>query len=224
MVMKMSKSNKEKSPFYKGFFLFLPFPLCFCSILCLIIVLFETVVVSSPYFSVITNGIAGSAVSNTQKPIENDEGKIPAIFYGEQWATLNVEGWERKNIKVFFGDENALLKQGAGMWTNSRFCGQNGKVVLSAHVTSHFYELEDTNVGDRVTMDTVYGSYVYEVIKTVIFNYKDPSLLKPQSGEDILVMYTCYPRKNGYQFKTERLALICKKIEGKEWETYAGNA
>ena len=39
--------------------------------------------------------------------------------------------------------------------------------------------------------------------------------------EDMLVMYTCYPRKNGYRFKTERMALICKKVSGVEWATYA---
>ena len=103
------------------------------------------------------------------------------------------------------------------MWANSRFCGQNGKTVISAHVTTDFYELEVTPIGALVTVDTIYGQYVYEVTDTLIFNYKDASPLKPADGEEVLFLYTCYPRKNGYQFKTERMALICKKIEGKDW-------
>lgn len=160
----------------------------------------------------------GSTVNSgeVQAPVVQ-EGEFPLIPYESQWATLNVQGWEEKDIKVFFGDNKTILKKGAGMWVNSRFCGQNGKIVLSAHVTSHFYEIEDVKIGDLVTMDTVYGTYVYKVVGTQIFHYEDSSLLTPNDGEEVLLMYTCYPRKNGYLFKTERLALICKKIEGKDW-------
>ncbi len=182
---------------------------------CIVVVLFQAFVADSTYYRAIINTGGGNS-----SPVTQEEGYIPPISYGSQWATLNVDGWQRRDIKVFFGDGNEYLRKGAGMWLNSRFCGQNGKIVLSAHVTSDFYELEVTPIGTLVTMDTVYGKYVYKVVDTKVFHYKDSSLLMPADGEETLVMYTCYPRKNGHLFKTERMALVCKKVEGKEWKTY----
>lgn len=199
----------------KGFFLLLPFPVLFAAIVCVAIVLFQSVVEPSSYFRLLMYSNADS--SATIPETEGDE--FPVIPYESQWATMNVDGWERKDIKVFFGDNNTLLRKGAGMWINSRFCGQNGKIVLSAHVTSDFYELETTPIGTYVTMDTVYGKYVYEVTDTLIFHYQDDAVLMPEDGEEILFMYTCYPRKNGHLFKTQRMALICKKVVGKDWTT-----
>lgn len=215
--MKTEKRQSiKKNPFLKGFFLLLPFPLMFGAVLCAVIVLFESVVAPSAYFRLLTQDKLDPSVTIPQA----EEGEFPVIPYESQWATLNVDGWEKKDIKVFFGDNDGLLRKGAGMWINSRFCGQNGKIVLSAHVTTDFYELEVTPIGAHVTMDTIYGRYVYEVTDTLIFKYTDASPLKPCDGEEVLFMYTCYPRKNGYQFKTERMALICKKVEGKDWVTH----
>ena len=204
----------KKNPFLKGFFLLLPFPLLFGAIVCAVVVLFQSLIAPSAYFGLITYKTPNPSVTIPTA----SEGEFPVIRYESQWATLNVQGWEKKDIPVYFGDNKEILKKGAGMWVNSRFCGQNGKVVISAHVTTDFYELEITPLGTLVTMDTVYGQYVYEVVDTLIFKYTDSSPLKPADGEDVLFMYTCYPRKNGYQFKTERMALICKKVEGKDWK------
>ncbi len=214
--MKLNLGRLRKSPWFKGFFLLLPYLFSVAAIVCASIVLFETVVAESVYYQVLT-GVSA--------PVDNevtaDEGHIPVIRYGQQWATLNVEGWERRDIPVFLGDDNEYLRKGAGMRFASRFCGQGGRTVLSAHVTAHFHELEVTPVGALVTMDTVYGKYVYEVVDTLIFHYQDNAVLVPPKGEEeTLFLYTCYPRQNGHLFKTQRLALICRKVEGKEWKTY----
>lgn len=214
--MNTNRKQVRKNPYYKGFFLFLPFLLSFGAVFCLIVVTLQTFVFSSPFFQLVVNGNVLDDSSSNKVPIV-EEGKFPVIPYESQWATLNVEGWKNKDISVFFGDNNTILRKGAGMWVNSRFCGQNGKIVLSAHVTSYFFEMEDTKIGALVTMDTVYGQYIYKVVDSVVFHYQDASRISPQDGEEVLVLYTCYPRKNGYLFKTQRLALICKKIEGKDW-------
>jgi sortase A len=147
---------------------------------------------------------------------------FPKIKYRSVWARLRVEGWTRnKEIPVYYGDNYDLLKKGAGMWQNSRFCGQNGKTVVSAHVTTHFRELETTAVGTRVTMDTVYGVYEYEVVDRIIFTPDQPEVLYPADGEDVLLLYTCYPYNNGGRTRTERLALVCKKTGGEVFAAYA---
>ena len=228
--MKHKKTSSfKKNPWFKGFFLFLPFPLIFVALILVVVMLFDATIGTSTYYQLATNNgdftpsvnVSGDSDTTPDPDVMPDPDPeadpFPVIYYEEQWATLNVDGWEKKDIKVFFGDNNALLRKGAGMWINSRFCGQGGKIVLSAHVTTDFHELEVTPIGTRVTMDTVYGKYVYEVVDTLIFHYKDGSSLEPADGEEILFMYTCYPRKNGYRFKDQRMALICKKVEGKDW-------
>lgn len=222
--MKRVATALRKSPFYKGFFLLLPYILAVAVILSGVILVYRMVIVPSELYRVFTGNAdtaAGDLSSKPATPPEPEKGHIPVVIpFESQWATLNVDGWEERDIPVFFGDSKAILKKGAGMWFNSRFCGQGGKTVLSAHVTRHFYEIEDTTVGTRITMDTVYGQYVYEVSEIKIFNYKDNSLIKQDGSENTLVMYTCYPRKNGYQTKADRMALICTMVSGEEWATY----
>lgn len=197
----------------------LPYLLAVLAVLFAAVFVFENIVAESMYYQLITGFSGGDVIGGGT--VTPDEGHLPVIEYGSQWATLNVDGWKERDIKVFFGDDDVLLRNGAGMRVASRFCGQGSRTVLSAHVTRHFYEIEDTKIGTLVTMDTIYGKYVYKVVDTLIFNYKDRSALAPVEGEgDTLFLYTCYPRKNGFQFRAERLALICRKVEGKEWPTY----
>ena len=184
---------------------------------CVVVLLFQAFVMDSQAYRLVTGREYSSGTDSTVTP---DEGHIPVIPFGSQWATLTVDGWKKRDIKVFFGDTGDLLKKGAGMWLNSRFCGQNGKLVLSAHVTSYFSELETTPIGTLITMDTVYGKYVYKVVDTHIFHKIDGSLLMPEDSEDQLIMYTCYPKNNKRLPRVKRMALICKKVEGKEWKTY----
>ncbi len=198
----------------------LPYVFVLIAIGCAAVLLFESVIVPSEYYQLFTGEVTNQSAGSTVTP---DEGHLPAIPFKSQWATLTVEGWERTDIPVFFGDDTTILRKGAGMWFNSRFCGQKGKTVLSAHVTSHFYEIEDTPVGALVYVNATYGEYVYKVTDVQVFHYQDHDFIQPdkEEVEDVLLMYTCYPRENGYQFKTERIALICKKVSGKEWSTYA---
>ena len=215
--MKTLLRANGKSPFLKGFFLFFSHILILLLIICLSLLLFRFVVEPSDYFRLLTNDSGETSVGGLATSVE---GERPVIFFEDEWAKLTVDGWKRTEIPVFFGHSNALLRKGAGMSPNSCFCGEGNKIVLSAHVTSFFYELEDAKIGDLVTMDTVYGKYIYKVADMVIFNYQDNSLLLPydeEQAEETLILYTCYPRKNGHLFKKERLALVCKKIEGKEW-------
>lgn len=148
------------------------------------------------------------------KIYDRDMNDFPKIKYGQQWATLNVDGWERRDIPVYCGDTDEILSYGAGMSYYSRFCGQNGKTVISGHVMTDFYEIEDTEIGDYIVIDTIYAHFVYEVTEITVFNYKDPSLLMPDDGKTTLVMYTCYPRYDGLAFKEERIALVATMIEG----------
>lgn len=143
---------------------------------------------------------------------------MPIIKYGTNWATLNVDGWNTTDIPVYFGDSDEILTKGAGQWSGSFFCGLGKNCVISAHVMTWFYEIEDTEIGDKVTMQTVYGPYEYEVVDKFIFDESEGGYLTKDYGADTLFLYTCYPRTNGFFRTRQRIALVCSMTKGLIYE------
>lgn len=204
----------------------LPFVIVLAAVFCFSSWLFNTVIVESTYYKLITNTkvINNDLKIELSKKIEQvDEAEVeefPVIPYLSQWATLNADGWKEKDIPVYSGDNADILEVGAGHYIGSTFCGQGGRVVLTAHVTEIFYELEDLKKGDIITVDTVYGRYQYKVKETFIFDYQDTTCITDydRSAAETLLMYTCYPRDQ-YGIRYERYGVLCDKISGKDWYT-----
>ncbi len=146
--------------------------------------------------------------------IEYSDQPMPIINYGTVWATMNVEGWDTKDIPVYFGDSDEILTKGAGQWNGSFCCGLGKNCVISAHVMTWFYEIEDTEIGDIVSMQTIYGPYEYEVVDKFIFEETQSSMLTKDYGGDTIFMYTCYPRSNGVMRTKQRMALVCSLKNG----------
>ncbi len=155
--------------------------------------------------------IVSEEIEETVEKVE-----IPVISYSQQFATLNVDGWEIRDIPVRLGADQDTLLKSAGMSLTSFFCGEGGRTVISAHVTKQFRELEDTEIGSIVTIDTIYGKYTYRVSRVEVFNLGETELIDTNSTANELVMYTCYPRDNGGRSRSQLCALICTPISGKE--------
>ena len=97
----------------------------------------------------------------------------------------------------------------------SVFPGEDGCTILSAHVTRHFRELENTQVGTILRIETSYGPYVYRVTDKRIAKGTDRWFM--DAGQDAdLMLYTCYPYDNHGKRRTDRCVLICEMIEGTE--------
>ena len=47
--------------------------------------------------------------------------------------------------------------------------------------------------GDEIILDTIYGTYTYQMISSKIIKDTDTKSLPIQTEEEILMMYTCYP-------------------------------
>ena len=206
----------------RGALLVLPFVLIFAALILASIWGFDVLRREYPVFSLVVRPQHSAALPNIDAPSSDSEPSDEEAFYpiysiGAQWGVMNIEGWEKTDIPLIYGDGKKQLKQGAGTWGGSRLCGQDGKLVLCAHVTTWFYELEDTAVGTEITIQTDFGTYVYRVKETLIFHKSDYSVLQNTDGEETLVLYTCYPRKNGYRYRSERYALICELVEGEQW-------
>lgn len=149
---------------------------------------------------------------------------FPPITIGEKWAEITIESAGVWSIPVYHGDNDENLWRGIGHYSNSRFPGQHGKVVLSGHVGIYefFQRLETMQIGDIVKLDTIYGEYVYKVTDTAIFDQNDKSLILPDGKDtgDRLICYTCYPFHTT-SVRTQRFAIICDLVSGKDWTVAA---
>lgn len=140
---------------------------------------------------------------------------LPVMRWGDKWATMSVDQLPDASIQdapVYVGDDDPTLKKGVGKYFGSRFCGEGGKIVLSAHCNKQFYCLEDMQVGYTVRMHTIYGEYVYRVDEIFLFDADDNYVVTDQSASEELLLYTCYPRGLGY--RRQRLGLRCSKVSG----------
>lgn len=146
--------------------------------------------------------------------IEYTDEKFTVPGYGTKWATLNVSRWDTVDIPVYFGDTGEILASGAGQWIGSYFCGHGKTCILKANVTTWFYEIEDTDIGCEVTMQTTYGNYRYEVTDKYVFSEDDIDLLYEDLGEDTLILHTSHPRSAAVGESTNRIALVCSLKDG----------
>ena len=209
----------------KTFALLLPFLLFFLGIFFVSIYLFQTVVEETSYFSLLVAKTAPREVEDldtgfTPGARPASLSRIPPVAYGKQFARLNVtwenDGWDIVNIPVFLGADKGVLKKGAGMSYASFFPGEGGCTILSAHVTRHFAELESTPVGATVLLETSYGPYAYRV--TERFDGVDGTnrWYMDASGDSDLILYSCFPRENSGERRTQRCVLVCELIDGVE--------
>ena len=108
--------------------------------------------------------------------------------------------------------------------TNSKYVKENDIFVMTSKdvvgtkekVSLKYKQLVSAvKVGDRIYIETGYGSYVYEVYETVIFSISDYHYVMNYDEGEKLTLYTCHPR--GTAYRTERYGVICKKISGPEW-------
>lgn len=208
----------------RGLALSIPFLLFFAGVFFASMYLFQSVVEETAYFGMIVGNRAAETVEaepETSEIVFIPSGKpatlsrIPSIPYGKQFARLNVEGWNKRDIPVFLGSDKKLLKKGAGMSFGSYFPGEGGCTIISAHVTREFAELEDTSVGATVTIETSYGPYTYRVTEVRVANGTD-AWYKDAGQKSDLMLYTCYPRDNNGKRRTERCVLLCTLVDGAE--------
>lgn len=114
--------------------------------------------------------------------------------YGTKWGTISLPSLGLSDIPVYHGDSLSIIKYAAGHYTGSYFPGEGGSIVICAHNSrQHFYKLPQSKVGDKIVIETDYGTFTYQVYKTKIIQDTDSGSLPIQKDEEILMLYTCYP-------------------------------
>lgn len=234
------KENKKRA-IRSGLSLSLPFVLCAAALILLSIWFFKGVIENNAYYKLAINSSAavggnnnifeGKQNSNNVAPdpegtdelLSLDDDKIeypsvmPKLRYGQKWGTFNIESFDYYDRPIYNCDNPKVFGYGVGRAFYGFLPGQGKNTVLCAHCTNSFIFLEELKIGDIIKIKTIYGVYEYEVVKRVVFEPDDYSVVLAEYDEEMLTCYTCYPYLTTMP-RTKRFAVIAKKILGPDYE------
>ena len=110
------------------------------------------------------------------------------------------------------GSNDAILKNALGHYEGTAAVGQEGNCCILGHrnyVFGQFFNrLNELEEGDIVQIDTLYGTYFYEVTETYVVSPEQMEVLDYIEGNN-LTLITCTPLFVG----SHRLIVRCKLIK-----------
>ena len=95
-------------------------------------------------------------------------------------------------VPVYRGTSEHNLNRGIAWIESTAPLGTLGNVGLAAHRDGYFRTLGDIEMGDRITLETLRGSWEYIVDRTMIVKPTEVEVLAPSSAGK-LTLVTCYP-------------------------------
>lgn len=142
------------------------------------------------------------------------DGEIIRPKFGELYAILRSEELGI-DIPVYWGSNAELLEHGACHASSSVLAGQKGNSVISAHVDTYFADLDKLKKDDTVTLNTVYGEFIYKVREEIAFESSNRKYVSV-SKDDRLTLYTC--KNDILGASDQRIGFICDLEESHYYE------
>lgn len=96
------------------------------------------------------------------------------------------------SVMVFEGDDNGILKIGAGHIPGTPLPPHDGNICIAAHRDTFFRPLRAIHANDLVTLRTPFGITRFAVTETEIVLPSRIDVLAQAHGRD-LTLVTCYP-------------------------------
>lgn len=147
---------------------------------------------SSPNFSVdYTNTFnPGSVEISDDNTVKRAD--VPQADYGELYAYVKCDALGL-DCPVYMGDNNEILKLGAGQITATYQPGFGELIMIGAHNNTFFNCLKNVEIGQMFSMETSYGTYTYEVVSTQVVDVTGMDAYDFFTNHEQLLLYTCYP-------------------------------
>ena len=132
--------------------------------------------------------------------------------YGSKYATLKIDSIGVE-LPVYYGANYTILKSGIAHDDTSFFPGEGGSIILAGHNFKTFLaDLPKAEIGDKIVLDTNYGTFNYEIYGTKIVKETEIDEVPIQNEKEILMIYTCWPINN-IGHASERYVVYANKIE-----------
>jgi sortase A len=116
-----------------------------------------------------------------------------------------------KSLVVVEGATDKQLDQGPGRMTNTAPIGEPGNTALAGHrYPGMFWNLDLVEVGDPIVVETADSWLVYRVVRTVIVEPVDQTVLAPppSSTPTVLTLITCEPKLSTSRRLVKQAALV----------------
>lgn len=129
------------------------------------------------------------------RPLTSHEHEPPAVRRLPTYALIGRVEVPRLGLSAIVreGVDSSTLRTAVGHMPSTPLPGQPGNSALAAHRDTLFRELRNIRKDDRITIETVDGTYNYVVESLKIVNPSDVGVLKASSGDRLLTLITCYP-------------------------------
>ena len=128
-------------------------------------------------------------------------------------TTIGIIAIPRIKVKqvIVEGSDKESLKTGPGHYPTTPFPGQPGNASIAGHRTTYghpFFNLDLLKNGDPIFVQTLQGSFRYDVIRTWVVGDKDGSVLADTPGQDVLTLTTCHPKYSAAKRLIVRARLV----------------
>lgn len=148
---------------------------------------FEPALVETPV------ALEQSVLEDQGEPLEQG----PVVLYpiaptlGDRIGAITLPTLEL-SWPVFEGTEDEQLDAGVGHVFDSVLPGIRDNSVLSGHRTTVFGRLGELSIGDMIVVETLGGSFTYQVREFRIVKKTDRTVIVPTETA-VLTLTTCYP-------------------------------
>lgn len=198
------------------------YPFCFLVIGCLLWIIGGEQIyrmVDANICMLVTNNAPKMEDSNVQVQVsvkdngkEVDQGEYQVPEVGSLYGSIIC--MERGLLApLYYGDDEKLLRLGAGQYQGSALPGRRGISIIGAHDSTYFAPLEDVQIGDEIAIQTKYGDFLYRVNDTKIAESTDTSAYQLEQGEETVILYTCYPFGQIQEDRNERYYVYCERTQ-----------
>jgi sortase A len=139
------------------------------------------------------------------------EAPTSAPLPGDAYAEIVIPRISLDMI-VVQGTDTQDLKSGPGHYTDTADPWQDhGRVGIAGHRTTYlspFWNLQQMQKGDPITLRTAYGTFGYEVERVFVVPSTGSGIVLDQTVRPTLVLTTCNPRFSASQ----RLIVIANRV------------
>jgi len=121
---------------------------------------------------------------------------IPPPAEGTPIGRISIPAIGLRNFFFVEGTGVDQLKRGAAHYPLTPLPGQKGNAAIAGHRTTYgapFHNIDKLQKGDEVTVETLQGTFTYEVIEQRIVKPTDVSVLD-DVGDNRITLTACHPK------------------------------
>ena len=165
----------------------------------------------TPVFSVVRLKDNYSGSDNTKKPVYYSEIERP-----EANTCYAVITGEKISSKVYYGMSDQALLSGVAHLSTTSLPGLGEPVLFYGYSWTYFSGLEETEIGDKITVTTNYGVYKYEVNDVLTFKSSEKKPYNLEEEKEKLILCSDSPFGAYKTEKGETFCVIAEKVSGPE--------